>query len=248
MEDNPFSLSGRTILVTGASSGIGRATAIACSQMGANLVIVGRNEQRLQNTLSALAGEGHQSVICELTDHASVQNLVAQIDKVDGVVYCAGTQETCITKMLTEEIVHNVMNTNFTSVAILNAILLSKKKMTKGASVVLVSSAAASRVAEIGNAAYSASKGALSAFGRVLAAELAPRKIRVNIVAPAMVRTAIMDKFDVSKEEFEADEKKYPLGYGEPEDVANTIIFLLSNASRWMTGAELIIDGGLTLH
>ena len=248
MEGNPFSLSGRTILVTGASSGIGRATAIACSQMGASLIIVGRNEQRLQDTLSALAGEGHQSVVCELTDQSSVQNLVAQIDKVDGVVYCAGIQETCITKMLTVKIVHNVMNTNFTSVAMLNAVLLSKKKIAKGASVVLVSSAAASRVAEIGNAAYSASKGALSAFGRVLAAELAPRKIRVNIVAPAMVRTAIMDKFDVSKEEFEADEKKYPLGYGEPEDVANTIIFLLSNASRWMTGTELIIDGGLTLH
>ncbi len=248
MEGNPFSLSGRTILVTGASSGIGRATAIACSQMGGSLIIVGRNEHRLQDTLSALAGEGHQSVICDLTDQGSVQNLVAQIDKVDGIVYCAGTQETCITKMLTEEIVHNVMDTNFISVAMLNAVLLLKKKIAKGASVVLVSSAAASKVAEIGNAAYSASKGALSAFGRVLAAELAPRKIRVNIVAPAMVRTAIMDKFDVTKEEFDADEKKYPLGYGEPEDVANTIIFLLSNASRWMTGTELIIDGGLTLH
>ena len=112
----------------------------------------------------------------------------------------------------------------------------------------LVSSAAASRVAEVGNAAYSASKGALSAFGRVLAAELAPRNIRVNMVAPAMVKTAIMDKFDVTPEEFEADKKKYPLGYGEPEDVANTIVFLLSRASKWMTGAELIIDGGLTLH
>lgn len=248
MEGNPFSLSGRTILITGASSGIGRTTAIACSQMGARLVIVGRNEQRLHDTLSALVGEGHLSVICELTDQSSVQKLVAQIDKLNGVVYCAGTQETCITKMLTEKIVQNLLDTNFTSVAILNAALLSQKKIAKEASIVLVSSAAASRVAEVGNAAYSASKGALSAFGRVLAAELAPRKIRVNMVAPAMVKTAIMDKFDVTPEEFEADEKKYPLGYGEPEDVANTIVFLLSNASKWMTGTELIIDGGLTLH
>ena len=97
-------------------------------------------------------------------------------------------------------------------------------------------------------ASYSASKGALSAFGRVLAIELAPRGIRVNMVAPAMVKTAIMEKFDVSSEEFSEDEKRYPLGYGEPEDVANTIAFLLSDASKWMTGSELILDGGLTLH
>ena len=150
--------------------------------------------------------------------------MVDQLQKLDGIVYCAGTQETCITRMLTPELVHRLMETNFVSVASLNAMLLSKKKISKGASVVLVSSAAATRVAEAGNAAYSASKGALSAFG------------------------AIMEKFDVSSEEFAEDEKRYPLGYGEPEDVANTIAFLLSDASKWMTGSELILDGGLTLH
>lgn len=245
---SPFSLDGKKILVTGASSGIGRATAIACSQQGAQLVITGRNESRLQETFHSLYGEEHQSFICELTDRNSVEVLVNQIEKLDGVVYCAGTQETCITKMLTESVIHQLMDTNFTSVALLNALLLQKKKISKYASIVIISSAAARYISEVGNAAYSASKGALSAFGRVLAAELSPRGIRVNMVAPAMVRTAIMDKFDVGMEEFEADEERYPLGYGTPDDVANSIVFLLSPASKWITGTELLLDGGLTLH
>lgn len=248
MAQNPFSLEGKTILITGASSGIGRATAVVAAQMGAKLVLSGRNSERLQQTLSVLQGEGHIALLCELTDDAQMVEMVDQLQKLDGVVYCAGTQETCVTRMLTSELVHRLMDTNFVSVASLNAMLLSKKKISKGASVVLVSSAAAMRIAEAGNAAYSASKGALSAFGRVLAVELAPRGIRVNMVAPAMVKTAIMEKFDVSSEEFAEDEKRYPLGYGEPEDVANTIAFLLSDASKWMTGSELILDGGLTLH
>ncbi len=248
MTQNPFSLEGKTILITGASSGIGRATAVVAAQLGAKLILSGRNSERLHQTLSMLQGEDHNVVSCELTDNAQMTEMVDQLQKLDGVVYCAGTQETCITRMLTPELVHRLMETNFVSVASLNAMLLSKKKISKGASVVLVSSAAATRVAEAGNAAYSASKGALSAFGRVLAVELAPRGVRVNMVAPAMVKTAIMEKFDVSSEEFAEDEKRYPLGYGEPEDVANTIAFLLSDASKWMTGSELILDGGLTLH
>ena len=248
MAQNPFSLEDKTILITGASSGIGRATAIIATQMGAKVVLSGRNSERLHQTLSMIQGEGHVALLCDLTDNAQMTEMVDQLQKLDGVVYCAGTQETCITRMLTHEMVMRLMDTNFMSVASLNAMLLSKKKISKGASVVLVSSAAATRVAEAGNAAYSASKGALSAFGRVLAVELAPRGIRVNMVAPAMVKTAIMEKFDVSSEEFMEDEKRYLLGYGEPEDVANTIAFLLSDASKWMTGSELILDGGLTLH
>lgn len=248
MTTSPFSLEGKSILITGASSGIGRATAIICAQLGARLVITGRDENRLHNTLIDLEGKEHKLVICDLTNPEQVNQLVKSIDSLNGIVYCAGTQETCITKMLTEERIHHVINTNFTSVALLNAAILSQKKIAKGASVVLVSSAAAHYVSEIGNAAYSASKGAVSAFGRVLAMELAPRKIRVNMVAPAMVKTPIMDKFDISPELFLEDEKKYPLGYGEPEDVANTIVFLLSEASRWMTGSEILLDGGLTLH
>lgn len=248
MSDSPFSLINKTILITGASSGIGRATSIICSQMGAKLIITGRNETRLQETFKMLYGNGHRSYICDLTHQEQITQLADSIDVLNGIVYCAGTQETCISKMITERIIRHLIDTNFTSVSLLNASILSKKKIAKGASVVLVSSAAANHVSEIGNAAYSASKGALSAFGRVLAMELAPRKIRVNMVSPAMVRTTMMNKFDVSQEQFIEDEKRYPLGYGEPSDVANTIAFLLSDASKWITGIELLIDGGLTLH
>lgn len=247
MSETPFSLEGKTILVTGASSGIGRATAIACSRQGGRVIITGRNEERLLQTQDMLSGEGHVPVKCDLTQETDIELLVGSIDKLDGIVYCAGTQQTCITKMLNKDVMQSLLDTNYVATALLNATLLNKKKINKGASVVLVSSAAASHVSEIGNAAYSASKGALSAFGRVLAAELAPRKIRVNMVAPAMVRTAIMEKFDVSEEEFQENEKQYPLGYGEPEDVANAIVFLLSDAARWITGTELLLDGGLTL-
>lgn len=248
MTASPFSLEGKTILITGASSGIGRATAILCAQLGGKLIITGRDEKRLQNTYHALGDNKHKYMICDLTNSEQVFQLVENIDSLNGIVYCAGTQETCITKMLTEERLHHVIDTNFISVALLNAAILSKKKISRGGAIVLVSSVAAHYVSEIGNAAYSASKGALSAFGRVLATELAIRKIRVNMVAPAMVRTPIMDKFDISEEQFIEDEKKYPLGYGEPEDVANAIAFLLSDASKWITGSEILIDGGLTLH
>lgn len=248
MSDTPFSLEGKTILITGASSGIGRATAIACSKHGARMIVTGRNEARLAETQSMLAGEGHEAVVCNLTSDEDVKALVGKLSKLDGIVHCAGTQQTCITKMLDKAKLQGLMDTNFFSAAVLNAALMKAKLLSKGTSVVFVSSAAASRVAEVGNAAYSASKGALSAYSRVLAAELAPRNIRVNTVAPGMVRTALMEKFDVTEEEFLENEKQYPLGYGKPEDVASAIVFLLSNASRWITGTELLMDGGLTLH
>jgi len=248
MSEFPFSLGGKTILITGASSGIGRATAVACSQQGATVFVTGRNEARLAETLAMLEGEGHEAVACDLTADEDVKALVGKLPKLDGIVHCAGTQQTCITKMLDKAKLQGLMDTNFFSAAMLNTALMKAKLLVKGASVVFVSSAAASRVAEVGNAAYSASKGALTAYSRVLAAELAPRNIRVNTVAPGMVRTALMEQFDVTEEEFLENEKQYPLGYGKPEDVAYAIVFLLSNASRWITGTELLMDGGLTLH
>lgn len=248
MNDTPFSLEGKTILITGASSGIGRATAITCSRQGGRVIVTGRNEARLAETLAMLVGEGHEAVACDLTSDEDVKALVGKLSKLDGIVHCAGTQQTCITKMLDKVTLQGLMDTNFFSAAMLNAALMKSKLLVKGSSVVFVSSAAASRVAEVGNAAYSASKGALTAYSRVLAAELAPRNIRVNTIAPGMVRTALMQKFDVTEDEFLENEKQYPLGYGKPEDVAYAIVFLLSDASRWITGTELLMDGGLTLH
>jgi NAD(P)-dependent dehydrogenase (short-subunit alcohol dehydrogenase family) len=248
MSFNPFTLTGKTILVTGASSGIGRGVAIACSRMGATVILNGRNQMKLGETLGMLEDGEHKMVAADLTNGESVKIMMGELPVLDGIVHCAGTQQTCITKMLDKATLQGLMDTNFFSAAVLNAALMKSKLLVKGASVVFVSSVAASRVAEVGNAAYSASKGALTAYSRVLAAELAPRNIRVNTVAPGMVRTALMDKFDVTEEEFLENEKQYPLGYGKPEDVAYAIVFLLSDASRWITGTELLMDGGLTLH
>ena len=245
---NPFDLTGRHVLITGASSGIGKSTAILCSQLGACVIITGRNKERLNATFSLLEGEGHLSFACNLSDESQVQKLVNAVDSLDGVVYCAGTIQTCITKNLTRNLCQELFDSNFYSAVNLNTLLLSRKKIRKNASLVFISSISAFQCAEYGNAAYGATKGALSAYARVLALELSSRGCRVNVVSPGMVRTPLLERFDVSEEQFAEDEKKYPLGYGQPEDVASAVAFLLSDGSRWMTGANLILDGGLTLR
>ncbi len=245
---NPFVLEGKYLLITGASSGIGKATAILCSQLGAKVVIVGRNEQRLSETFVCLEGGGHMFVQCDLSAEDQVIELANRVEKLDGVAYCAGTIRTCIAKNLTKSVFEDMFKSNFYSAVNLNTQLMSQKKIKKKASLVFVSSLSAFQCAEYGNAAYGATKGALSAYARNLALELAGRGCRVNIISPGMVRTPLLEKFDVSMEQFEEDEKKYPLGYGRPADVANAIAFFLSDGSCWITGTDLIIDGGLTLR
>lgn len=245
---NPFELNGKHLLITGASSGIGKSTAVLCSQLGGHIIAVGRNLQHLEETMSLLSGEGHQMLQCDLSDETQLQTMVSSIGKLDGVVFCAGTIQTCITRNLTKEVCQEMFDVNFYSAVGLNTQLLSHKKINKNASLVFVSSLSALNCAEYGNAAYGASKGALAAYARVLALELSTRGCRVNIVSPGMVRTPLLQKFDVSDEQFAEDEKKYPLGYGQPEDVANAIVYMLSDASKWMTGTNLILDGGLTLR
>ena len=245
---NPFELKGKHLLITGGSSGIGKSTAVLCAQLGAQVMIVGRNQQRLEETMMLMGDGGHRSFQCDLADDGQISDLANSIDKLDGIVYCAGTIQTCIARNLTKDFCQRIFDANFYSAVGLNTLLLSKKKINKKASVVFVSSLSAYSCAEYGNAAYGASKGALTAYARVLALEMSVRGCRVNIVSPGMVRTPILEKFDVSEEQFAEDEKKYPLGYGQPEDVANAIVFLLSDASRWITGSNLIMDGGLTLR
>ena len=241
---NPFSLDGKTILVTGASSGIGRATAILCSQMGANVVVTGRNEVRLNETFEALHGEGHLQIAADLTKDESIARLVEDIPSLDGVVHCAGIGHRKPCKAITVVDITTVMNANFDSAVLLQTNLLSKKKINKSASVVFLSSRAA-EIPDIANSIYSASKGALKSYAKCLALELAPRGIRVNCICPAVVLTPLIFESGVDPELLQTEQSKYPLKrYGKPEDIANLAVFLLSEASSWMTGSCIDITGG----
>lgn len=244
MDFNPFSLDGKTIFVTGASSGIGQAIAIACSKMKATVIITGRNKQKLERTFSFLEGDAHQLLIADLTNEAEIKNLVSLLPKLDGIVYNAGIGSRKLCKMIDKEDIDTVMNTNFTSSVLLQSAILSAKKINKDSSIVFIASRAAESPS-IGNAIYSASKGAIISYAKCLGLELAPRKIRVNCICPAMVWTDLIIQEGVSKEELEEAEQKYPLKrYGKPEDIAYLAIYLLSNASNWMTGSVLDITGG----
>lgn len=244
MSFNPFSLEGKTVLITGASSGIGQAIAIACSKMKATVIITGRNRQKLENTHSLLEGFNHQILIADLTNESDINNLVSQLPKLDGIVYNAGIGSRKLCKMIEKEDIDTVMNTNFTSSVLLQSAILSAKKINKEASIVFIASRAAESPS-IGNAIYSASKGAIISYAKCLGLELAPRQIRVNCICPAMVWTDLIIQEGVSKEELEEAQLKYPLKrYGKPEDIAYLTIYLLSNASNWMTGSVLDITGG----
>lgn len=241
---NPFSLSGKTILVTGASSGIGRGTAINCSKMGANVVLSGRNTTRLEATLTEMEGQGHLILAGDLTDSDVVNDIVFKMPRLDGIVHCAGIGQRIPCKFLSEGDVDTVMNTNFRAPVLLQTELLKQKKISAGASVVFVASIA-SWSPSVGNSIYSASKGAIISYAKCLALELAPRKIRVNCISPAMVWTDLILQGGVEEEQLRTDEQCYPLGrYGTPEDIANLVIYMLSDASTWMTGSNVKISGG----
>ena len=241
---NPFSLESKTILVTGASSGIGRGVAVACSQMGAKVIATGRNEKRLVETLGLLNGDSHHYIICDITNTDSVKELVSNLPSLDGIVYCAGIDQRIPAKQLQEEDVDHVMNVNFRSPVLLQSCLLQQRKITKGASIVFIASVA-SWSPSIGHSIYSASKGAIVSYSKCLALELAPRNIRVNCISPAMVWTDLIKLSGVSVEQLKEDESKYPLKrYGTPKDVANLALYMLSEASSWMTGSNVEITGG----
>lgn len=242
---NPFFLDDKKILITGASSGIGRAIAIACSKMGAIVYLNGRNLDRLEKTKKQLEGNGHLIVAGDLTIPEEVNNFVDVLPLLDGVVHCAGIGFRKICKQILPEEVDFVMASNFAAPVNLQSILLSKKKLNKGASIVFISSIAPF-VSSVGNSLYGASKGAILAYSNCLALELAPRKIRVNSICPGMVWTDLISTGGLVEDDFLLDEQKYPLKrYGTPEDVANAAIFFLSNASTWITGTSLKVAGGL---
>lgn len=241
---NPFSLEGKTILVTGASSGIGRGIAIICAKMGATVILNGRNQMKLGTTLTQLDPGEHKFIAADLTDSESMSRMVAELPALDGVVHCAGIGQRVLCKVATEQDVNSVMDANFKGPVLLQTELLKQKKIKKGASIIFVASIA-TWSPSIGNAYYSASKGAIVSYANCLALELAPRKVRVNCISPAMVWTDLVLQEGVDEEQLKVDEQNYPLKrYGTPEDIANLTVYMLSDASVWMTGSNVKISGG----
>lgn len=240
---NPFRLNGKTILVTGASSGIGRSIAIACAKMGAHVVLTARNQERLQETFSKLDGVGHLIIPSDLAETDQRLTLVEHVPILDGLVHCAGIGSRVLCKMLEEQDVSRVMGINFEAPVLLQAELLREKKIAKEASIVFLASAAAT-MPSVGNAIYSASKAAIISYAKCLAQELASRKIRVNCISPAMVWTDLT-LVGATEEQLREAEQAYPLKrYAQPEDIAPMAVYLLSDEAAWVTGSNMELTGG----
>ena len=231
-------------LVTGASSGIGKAIAVACAKMGATVIVTGRNVERLNETLNLMSEGDHKAISADLTKAEDIESLVAELPKLDGLVQCAGVGSRVPCKNIGKEDLQHVFMPNVEAPILFQTAILSKRKINKAASIVYVASRAAN-APSVGNAAYSASKGAIISYAKCLALELAPRLIRVNCICPGMVWTELILKDGVDKEQLEQSQLTYPLKrFGQPEDIANLAIYLLSDASSWMTGSSLDISGG----
>ena len=247
MAYNPFSLEGKTILITGASSGIGRATAIECSKMGATLIICGRNEDRLKETLNSLEGEGHTTFVGDLTEQDKIEELVNLCNDIDGVVLNAGKGLAIPFKFADREKFNDIFINNFFSPIELLRQLHKKKRIANNGSVVVMVSIGGTGRFTVGNSVYGASKSALNTMIRYCAQELSGKLVRVNGVCPGMVETPLIRKGTLTDEQLKEDMEKYPLKrYGKPEDVAMGVIYLLSDAASWVTGHSLVIDGGIT--
>ena len=250
---NPYSLEEKTILVTGASSGIGRATAIECAKLGASIVVSARNEQRLSSVLAELdtsIGQSHQMIIADIASEEGLNTLISSMPTVDGVSSNAGIAlGNSPIKFIGEEQMHSLMQTNTYSHALLAKMLFKKKLIAKKGSIVFTASIGGTVSHGPGNTLYGMSKNALLAFAKYAAIEFAPRGIRVNCVSPGMIETPLINLDALTEEDKAIDAEKYLLKrYGKPEEVARTTAFLLSDASSFITGTSIIVDGGYTVN
>ena len=253
MKSNPFTLQNKTIVVTGASSGIGQQVAISCSQMGAKVVLIARNKERLEETKKQLSGKGHLVVVYDLTDleHQKelVSDIVSKVGRIDGLVNCAGITATLPLKLMKPETVDELFRTNvFATIELTRQVLGVKNVNKEGASVIFFASVMGC-VGENAKSLYSLTKGALISGCRSLALEYAPKKVRINVVSPGVVETPINmnQSYLADPEKRKTTEALHPLGLGKTEDISNTCVFLLSDASRWITGQNIIVDGGYTI-
>ena len=248
---NPFSLEGKIVLVTGASSGIGRGIAVECSKMGAKVVINGRNKERLQKTFDQLEGEGHIQIVADLSIQEDIERLANEVPELNGFVNSAGIPKICPVKRIDRQTLEEIMNVNAFGPILLTSQLLRKKKLQKKSSIVLIASISGVCMANTGEGPYAATKAALAGYTKTAAFELAAQGTRVNTICPGLVPTEILT---LSNEMFSEDQLKetmygrYPLKrVGTPADIANGAIYLLSDASSWVTGINLVIDGGYTV-
>jgi len=245
---NPFSLEGKTILVTGASSGIGRATAIECSRMGATVILTARNYERLNQTLESMEGNNHAIIISDLQKEEGIDELSGQLPGLNGIVHAAGIVKPLPFQFISSNELNNIFSVNFLAPVLLSQKLVKVKKISKEASIVFISSIDGPVTAHVGNSMYAASKGAVTAMARNMAVDLAPKKIRVNCILPGMTETPLIHMNEITQEQLDLDMKLYPLKrYGKPEEIAYAAVYFLSGASAWTTGANLIVDGGVTL-
>ena len=244
---NPFTLEDKTILITGASSGIGRATAIECAKMGAKCIITGRNIERLQQTFDALEGDGHLQIAADLATQEGIDLLAEAIPSIDGLVNNAGVGFNKPVSYVKQEDLDRVFQVNTFAPILFTKALLRKKKINKNGSIVFTSSVSAFG-SNFGRSVYGASKAAIMAYMHYCARELASKPIRVNAVHPAMTDTPLIYSGTLTEEDRQRDMQQYPLKrYAKPEEIAYAIIYLLSDASAWTTGTSLIVDGGLSL-
>ena len=245
---NPFSLEGKTILITGAASGIGKATAIQCSEMGAKVIMMDLNEQGLKETKGLLSREDAEYRALDLTELDKLIEVVASLPKLDGVASNAGIVLSLLAKFNEAKDMERIFKINTFSHINLIQQLIVQKKLNKGASIVFTSSMSGVYCGLAGGSLYGATKSAILGYTKALAIELAPRGIRVNTIHPGMIETPLTNGTALSKELLEEDAKNYPLGrYGKPEEIAYSIIYLLSDATVWMTGSQLLIDGGYSV-
>ena len=248
---NPFSLEGKTILVTGAGGGIGRATAVTCSKMGATLVITDINADTLVETLGLLdicGDRNHLMIAADLTNETALDQLITDTPNLDGVVCNAGISKVLPIQFLNSSDFNRIMAINAFAPMYMTQKLYKKKRINKGGSVVYTVSISGVSMVSMGGVMYAVSKNALDAFMRNAALEFAARNIRVNSVNPSRVKTGLIQNTTYSEEEVAKDIQTYPLKrYAEPEEIANCIVFLLSDASSYVTGHALIVDGGKTL-